>query len=77
VDSELVQRFLNDSPGNIGKKPRDVINQFGGSVGGPILKNKLFFFGHYEGIRIALPIVDETTVPTEAYKAYVLNALTI
>jgi hypothetical protein len=28
-------------------------NQFGGAIGGPILKNKLFFFGDYQGTRIA------------------------
>ena len=65
----------NDSPGNIAKKPRSVVNEFGVSVGGPIRKNKLFFFGHYEGIRIALPIVTPTTLPTPAYQQYVLGQL--
>ena len=65
----------NDTPGNIAQKPRDVVNEFGVSVGGPIRKNKLFFFAHYEGIRIALPIVTPTTLPTPAYQQYVLGQL--
>ncbi|MFZ0336412.1 MAG: carboxypeptidase-like regulatory domain-containing protein, partial [Terracidiphilus sp.] len=65
----------NDSPGNIAKKPRSVVNEFGVSVGGPIHRDKLFFFAHYEGIRIALPIVSSTTLPTPAYQQYVLGQL--
>jgi hypothetical protein len=65
----------NDSPGNIARKPRSVVNLFGASLGGPILKNKLFFFGHYEGIRIASPIVTAVTLPTPAYQQYVLGQL--
>ncbi len=65
----------NDTPGNIARKPRSTVNQFGASVGGPILRNKLFFFAHYEGIRIALPIVARSTVPSPAYQQYVLQQL--
>jgi hypothetical protein len=65
----------NDTPGNIAKKPRSTVNEFGVSVGGPILKNRLFFFTHYEGIRIALPLVSRTTVPSPAFQQYVLQQL--
>jgi hypothetical protein len=40
------------------------LNQFGGSIGGPILKNKLFFFGDYEGLRVVQGTVSTATVPT-------------
>ena len=65
----------NDTPGNIARKPRSTVNEFGVSVGGPVLKDKLFFFGHYEGIRIALPLLARTTVPSPAYQRYVLQQL--
>ncbi len=40
-------------------------NQFGGSAGGPILKEKLFFFGDYQGLREKTGTAVLTTVPTE------------
>jgi Carboxypeptidase regulatory-like domain/TonB dependent receptor len=38
--------------------------QFGGSVGGPILKDKLFFFGDYQGTKQTAGITNLYTVPT-------------
>ncbi len=67
----------NDTPGNITPKPRSNVNHFGYGVGGPIRKNKLFFFTAYEGVRIALPIVTQAVVPSPAYQQYVLNQLPV
>jgi len=65
--------FTNSTPGN--HKPRSTVNHFGGSLGGPILHDKLFFFFDSEWVRIALPIVTATTVPTPAFQNYVLQEL--
>jgi hypothetical protein len=67
----------NDTPGNITPKPRSNVNHFGYSVGGPIRKDKLFFFTAYEGVRIALPIITQAVVPTPAYQQYVLSRLPV
>jgi hypothetical protein len=47
------------------RKPVLVYNQFGGAVGGPIRRNKTFFFFNYEGIRTASPSTGIATVPTD------------
>ena len=65
--------FTNATPGN--HKPGSTVNHFGGSLGGPIVHDKLFFFFDSEWVRIALPIVTPTTVPTAAFQQYVLQQL--
>jgi Carboxypeptidase regulatory-like domain len=65
--------FTNATPGN--HKPRSTVNHFGGRLGGPIVRNKLFFFFDSEWVRIALPIVTATTVPSSAFHSYVLDQL--
>ena len=65
--------FTNATAGN--HKPRSTVNHFGGSLGGPIIRDQLFFFFDSEWVRIALPIVSATTVPTPALQDYVLQQL--
>ena len=65
--------FTNATPGN--HKPGSTVNHFGGSLGGPIVHNKVFFFFDSEWVRIALPIVTPTTVPSTAFQQYVLQQL--
>src|SRR5215475_9717423 len=50
-------------------KPKERWNQFGGSLGGPIIKDKLFFFADYQGMRYNVPAAtDAITVLTNAQR---------
>lgn len=47
---------------------------FAGSIGGPIVKNKLFFFFSYEGLRLANTVTNrDVKLETPAFEQYVIN----
>jgi outer membrane receptor protein involved in Fe transport len=59
--------FFNVGAGN--PKPPFRRNQFGGSLGGPIFKDKTFFFADYEGLRQTKGIPTSITVLSDAARA--------
>ncbi len=53
-------------------KPPFHLNQFGGTIGGPIARDRTFFFFNYEGLRQSLGQTLIGRVPTAAYRAQIL-----
>lgn len=53
------------------------LSQFGGSIGGPIARNKTFFFGSFEGLRQTTGLSFTEAVPSDAARARVLAGLPI
>jgi carboxypeptidase family protein/TonB-dependent receptor-like protein len=45
------------------RKPQERLNDFGGVLGGPVLKDKTFFFFSYEGLRLRQPATQQSAVP--------------
>jgi hypothetical protein len=58
--------FFNNRAGRA--KPKLKQNQFGGTAGGPIFKNKTFFFGSYQGSRLNQGTTFLSTVPSNAMR---------
>jgi len=65
--------YFNNQQG----QPRPFVNanQFAGSVGGPIVKDKSFFFFDYEGLYLAVPVPNSVNVPTAAFENAVIGSL--
>ena len=65
---EFIRNQLFDARGFFdGQKAQYQQNQFGGSIGGPIKKNKTFFFGDYEGSRNRRSAVVKGNAPLAAW----------
>ena len=45
-------------------KPEEKLNDFGGVIGGPVFKDRTFFFFSYEGLRLRQPSTQQTVVPS-------------
>jgi hypothetical protein len=76
---EFIRNSAFDARPVLNRKPAPQapfrLNQFGGTMGGPIRKNKTFFFASYEGFRQSLGSVQVGFVPTAAFKSMVPAAL--
>ncbi len=59
--------WIDNAEGN--PRPFDIANQWAGSLGGPIIKDKLFFFFDSEGVRLVLPAPTPVVLPSAAFES--------
>jgi outer membrane receptor protein involved in Fe transport len=56
-------------------RPFDNVNQWAASIGGPIKKDRTFFFFNYEGLRVIIPTASQVRIPTAEFQAATLANL--
>ena len=66
--------YFNNSSGT--PRPFDNANQWAASFGGPIRKDKTFFFADYEGLRVVLPTSVPVNIPSTQFQTAALANLT-
>jgi len=66
--------YFDKQAGN--PRPFDNVNQWAGSIGGPIFRDKTFFFFNYEAIDVVLPTRNTVYAPDASYQANTLANLT-
>ena len=59
--------WIDNAQGN--PRPFDIANQWAGSLGGPIVKDKLFFFFDTEGMRLVLPFSNSVVLPSMKFES--------
>jgi hypothetical protein len=72
TDLDAADFFTNKLSG-----PKNVLhrNQFGGTLGGPLIYDRTFFFASYEGFRQVAPMVSSTRVPTLGERGSVIDPI--
>jgi hypothetical protein len=56
-------------------KPEERQNDFGGVIGGPLIKERIFFFFSYEGLRLRQPLTQSTAVPSMASRQAAISQI--
>ena len=67
--------YFNKHTSPVTPRPFDNVNQWAASLGGPMIKDKTFFFVDTEGLRIVLPTVTPTNIPSPQFQAATLANL--